>query len=193
MIAVTTKKFTVEEYHRLGELGFFNENARVELIRGEIVEMPTKKTPHSVCNTLLVQQLIILLGKLAIVRGQEPIILPYNSEPQPDVAIVKNKEDNYLSSHPQPDDILFLIEISDSTLKYDQETKLTLYAEYKISHYWLFNLIDQQLEIYSKPYQNLNSEAGYCFKQIAFPNEIVKLPYFEDLYLDLSLIFPNFQ
>ena len=191
MIAVTTKKFTVEEYHRLGELGFFQENERVELIRGEIVKMPTKKTPHSVCNTRLWRGLFKLLDDQVEIRVQEPIILPNDSEPQPDIAIVKNKEDNYLSSHPQPEDIFFLIEISDSTLKYDQETKLTLYAEYKINHYWLFNLIERQLEMYSQPYQHLNGETGYRFKQIAFPNEVVKLPYFENLCLNLSLIFPN--
>ena len=68
MIAGTRKKFTIDEYHRLGELGFFGEDDRVELIRGEIIEMPTKKTPHSVCNTLLVQELVLLLGKRATVR-----------------------------------------------------------------------------------------------------------------------------
>lgn len=190
MIAVSTKKFTIEEYHRLGELGFFGEDDRVELIRGEIIEMPTNKTPHSVCNTILVQELIILLAKSATVRGQEPIILARHSEPQPDVAIVKNKEDNYLSSHPQPEDILLIIEISDSTLKYDQNTKLCLYAESKISHYWIFNLVDQQLEIYSEPYHNLQAKSGYRFKQISLCNEVVTLPFFSDLALDLSLIFP---
>jgi len=122
MLTVMRRYFTLEEYHRLGDLGFFGEEERVELIRGEIIQMPTKKPPHSVCNTLLVQQLILLLGKQAIVRGQEPIILPGDSEPQPDVAIVRNQEDNYLSSHPHPEDILLLIEVADSTLKYDQET-----------------------------------------------------------------------
>jgi Uma2 family endonuclease len=190
MIAVTAKKFTIEEYHHLGELGFFDDNDRVELIRGEIVEMPTKKPPHSVCNTLLVQELIILIGKRATVRGQEPIILPSDSEPQPDVAIVKNKPDNYLSSHPQTEDILLVIEVADSTLRYDQETKLSLYAEDKITHYWLFNLVDKQLEMYSEPYQKLNGQTGYRFKQIALQNEVVKLPNFPDLSLDLSLIFP---
>jgi Uma2 family endonuclease len=191
MFAVNTKKFTIEEYHRLGETGFFPEDLCLELIRGEIVEMPTKKTPHSVCNTLLVQELIILLAKRATVRGQEPIILPSDSEPQPDVAIVKNKADNYLSSHPQPEDIFLIIEISDSTLKYDQQTKLSLYAEYKITHYWLVNLINKQLEMYSEPYCNLLGGNGYRFTQIALPNEVVKLPYFDDLLLDLALIFPE--
>lgn len=90
MNAVTTRRFTLDEYHRLGELGFFPEDEQIELIRGEIIQMPTKKTPHSVCNTRLVRPLILLLGDKpfghgfayrAIVRGQEPIILPLDSEP----------------------------------------------------------------------------------------------------------------
>ena len=192
MIAVTRKKFTIDEYHRLGELGFFGEDDRVELIRGEIIEMPTKKTPHSVCNTLLVQELVLLLGKRATVRGQEPIILPSDSEPQPDVAIVKNKQDNYLSSHPQPEDILLVMEIADSSLNYDRETKSSLYAEDNITYYWLFNLINHQLEMYSEPYQNQQGETGYRFKRIALPNEVVQLPCFPDLSLDLSSIFPSY-
>jgi Uma2 family endonuclease len=136
MLTVTRRHFTLEEYHRLGELGFFGEEERVELIRGEIIQMPTKKPPHSVCNTLLWQELYKLIEGRAILRVQEPIILPADSEPQPDVAIVRNQEDNYLSSHPYPEDILLLIEVADSTLKYDQETKLRLYAEAGISEFW---------------------------------------------------------
>ncbi|MCP2731909.1 Uma2 family endonuclease, partial [Limnofasciculus baicalensis] len=173
MTALTTKRFTIEEYHRLGELGFFTPEKRVELIRGEIIEMPTKKTPHSFCNTNLVRELIILLGKRAIVRGQEPIILPPDSEPQPDVAIVRNRDDNYLSSHPMSDDIFLIIEISDSTLKFDRKTKLSLYAQANILHYWIFNLIDNHLEIYSQPYQDTQKKSNYRLKQIALPNETI--------------------
>jgi Uma2 family endonuclease len=160
----------------------------VELIRGEIIQMPTKKPPHSVCNTLLVQQLILLLGKQAIVRRQEPIILPGDSEPQPDVAIVRNQEDNYLSSHPHPEDILLLIEVADSTLKYDQETKLRLYAEAGILDYWIVNLVNNQLETYNQPYQEHDGQFNYRLKRIYLPNESVKLPGFSELSLALSSI-----
>ena len=135
MTAVTTRRFTLDEYHRLGELGFFQEDELVELIRGEIIQMPTKKTPHSVCNTRLVRKLILLLGNRAIVRGQEPIILPSDSEPQPDGIIARNCSDDYLSSYPTPADILLVIEISDSTLSYDQKNKLSVYAEAGICDY----------------------------------------------------------
>jgi Uma2 family endonuclease len=198
--AVTRKKFTVEQYHRLIDIGLFIEGNRIELIRGDIIEMPAKRTPHSVCNSLLLKELYKLLGDLAMIRGQEPIILPPDSEPEPDVVIARPKNDNYLSSHPTADDILLIIEIADSTLKYDlgfaearsdRETKLPLYAEYNISNYWLFNLVDYHLEIYSEPFQDTQAKSNYRLKQILLPNEIVTLPYFPNLSLDLSLIFPQ--
>jgi Uma2 family endonuclease len=130
---VTPKRFTIDDYHRLIELGFLTENDRVELIRGELMQMVAKGTPHTVCNTSLIYEVTILLQRQAIVRGQEPIILPPNSEPEPDLVIARNQTDRYLSAHPNPSDILLVAEVSDSTLKYDQESKLPLYAESGIS------------------------------------------------------------
>lgn len=190
MNTVTVKRFTLAEYQRLGELGFFGPDERVELIRGEIIQMPTKKTPHSVCNTGLVRRLIRLLGDRAIVRGQEPIILPADSEPQPDVVIARNRSDEYLSSHPEPADILLVIEISDSSLSYDQGRKLSVYAEDGISDYWIFNLVSNWLEVYSEPYQESRDQFGYRLKRIVLPNESVFIPGFPDLSLDLSGVFP---
>lgn len=191
MTAVTAKRFTVDEYHRLGELGFFREDERVELIRGEIIIMPTKKTPHSVCNTRLVRKLILLLGERAIMRGQEPIILPADSEPQPDGVIACNRSDDYLLSHPTAADILSVIEISDTTLTYDQKTKLTLYVEAGISDYWIFNLVENQLETYSEPYQDRQGKFNYRLKRIFLPNEVVVLPCFPDISLNLAEVFPG--
>lgn len=188
MLAVTRRHFTLEEYHRLGELGFFGEEERIELIRGEIIQMPTKKPPHSVCNTILWQELYKLIGGQATLRVQEPIILPADSEPQPDLAIVHNQENNYLSSHPYPEDILLVIEIADSTLKYDQETKLRLYAEAGISDYWIVNLVDNQLETYSQAYQENNGRFNYRLKRIYLPNESAKLSCFPELSLALSSV-----
>src|SRR4028118_416832 len=112
MTAVTAKRFSIAEYHRLGELGFFEPDRRIELIRGEIIIMAAKGTFHSVCNSLLFGELYALVGKRAIVRGQEPIILMDDSEPEPDVVIARNRSDNYLSSHPESADILLVIEVA---------------------------------------------------------------------------------
>ena len=190
MTAVTAKRFSIAEYHRLEELVFFAPDDRFELIRGEIIIKAAKSTFHSVCNSLLLGELYLILRKRAIVRGQEPIILSADSEPEPDVVIARNRSDNYLSSHPEPADILLVIEVSDSTLKYDRRTKLSLYAESGISDYWIFNLVDIQLEMHSEPYQKQRGGFDYRVKRVVLSNEVVVIPGFPDLSLDLSAVFP---
>lgn len=190
MAIATVKKFTIEDYHRLTELGFFQEDDRVELIRGEIIEMAAKGTYHSVCETLLERELYKLIGERATLRGQQPIILSSYSEPEPDRVIVKNREDDYLNGHPHTEDILLLIEISDSSLDYNQTTKLSVYSENNITDYWIFNLVDFCLEYYSEPYQKLQGDFGYLRKLIYLPTQSVTLPYFPDLTLDLTKVFP---
>ena len=190
MTAVTAKRFSIAEYHRLGELGFFEPDDRVELIRGEIILKAAKGRLHSVCNSLLVEELIILLARRARVRAQEPIILTDDSEPEPDVVIARNRSDNYLSSHPEPADILLVIEVADSTLKYDRTTKLPLYAETGIPHYWIFNLVERQLEMHSEPYRKQNGSFSYQLQRVVLPNQTVVIPSFPELSLDLSAVFP---
>lgn len=191
MVAVTRKKFTIDEYHKLLDLGFFSENDRVELIRGEIIETTPKTTPHSVCNSLLWKQLYELIGKQAEIRVQEPIILPSNSEPEPDVVIARKKTDNYLSAHPTVRDLILVIEISDSTLKYDREAKLPLYAEAGINNYWIVNLVDRCLEIYSNPFSNNQEKFNYRNKSIILSDEQADLPEFIEVKLELISIFPK--
>src|SRR4028119_334124 len=190
MTAVTAKRFSIAEYHRLGELGFFEPDDRIELIRGEIILKATKSTFHSVCNSLLLGNLYPLLRKRAIVRGQEPIILTDDSEPEPDVVIARNRSDNYLSSHPEPADIFLVIEVADSTLKYERTTKLSLYAETGISNYWIFNLVDNQLEMHSEPYQKQDASFSYQLQRVALPNQTVVIPGLSELSLDLYSVFP---
>lgn len=190
MIA-TAKRFTVEEYHRLAELGFFHEDDRVELIRGEIIQMAAKGTPHTTCCRNLLEELAALLRGRAKLQCQDPITLPSKSEPEPDFVIAKLSRDNYLSAHPTPEDVLLVIEIADSTLKYDQETKLSVYSEAGILDYWIFNLVDNHLEAYSEPYQELQGNFGYSVKRIVLPNQAVVLSCFPELVLDLSKVFPG--
>ncbi|MEM6611585.1 MAG: Uma2 family endonuclease [Cyanobacteria bacterium P01_C01_bin.72] len=192
MVAVTRKKlFTIDEYHKLVDIGFFTENDRIELIRGEIIEMAPKRTPHSVCNSTLFGELYKILGEKANVRGQEPVTLPFNSEPETDVVIARKKDDNYLSAHPTVEDIILVIEISDSTLKYDRETKMSLYAESGINNYWIVNLIDRNLEVYTNPFTVDKDKFGYRNRITMLPSEAIKIPGFTDIDLKLSLIFPQ--
>ena len=190
MTLATAKRFTITEYHRLADLDFFTEDDRVELIKGEIIKMAAKGKAHSVCNTRLYRELFKLLEEKATIRGQEPIIIN-DSEPEPDLTIVKNTPDDYFLNHPIPSDIFLIIEVADSSLKYDQEVKLFLYSEAGISDYWIFNLMDYYLECYSDPYQDLQGKFGYRHKSIILPNESVKLPSFPKLILDLTKVFPG--
>lgn len=120
MSIATAKRFTIAEYHRLTEVGFFGEDDRIELIEGQLIHRAAKGTARSVCETRLEREFFKLLGERATLRGQQPIILPDDCEPEPDRA-VQNRPDDYLSSHPTTADILLLIEIADSSLSYDKE------------------------------------------------------------------------
>ena len=186
MNPVTPKRFAIAQYHQLIELGFFTEGDRIELIRGELIQMTAKGTPHTVCSSILCRQLDRLLGEQAVIRGQDPITLPNQSEPEPDVIIARGRDEDYLAHHPYPEDILLVIEISDKTLDYDQTTKLSLYAEAGIYHYWIVNLPTHQLERYSQPYQNTQSKFSYLSKEISLSNQSVAIPGFEDILLNLS-------
>jgi Uma2 family endonuclease len=187
---ITRKLFNIEEYHRLIELGFLTENDKIELIRGELMQMAAKGTTHSSCTSSVVNELAVLLSKRAIVRGQEPILLPPNSEPEPDVVIARYRADRYSSKHPSVEDIILVAEVSDSTLKYDREEKLSLYAESKIANYWIFNLKGNCLEVYTQPFADLEGNFNYASKQIYLPSAIVNIPEFPDLSLNLSVVFP---
>lgn len=195
------KRFTIAEYHRLTEIGFFAEDDRVELIRGEISKMAAKGTAHTTCCRNLLRELAELVVGRAELQCQDPISLPSGSEPEPDFAIMRLRSDHYLSGHPTPEDILLVIEIADSSLDYDREVKRSLYAEAGIAHYWIFNLIEQCLEAYSEPYQNLGL-FNYAVRRIFLPNATIALPDFAAsqgnglgdrprLELQLATIFPT--
>lgn len=190
MVLATVKRFTIAEYHQLTELKFFQEDDRVELIDGQIVEMAAKGTVHETCNRRLMRELLKLLGDRATLQNQSPISLSAYSEPEPDFAIVQNRTDDYLASHPSAADVILVIEVADSSLGYDQTVKLPLYAQAGIADYWIFNLADGRLETYSEPYQTAEGQFGYRLMRIVLPNEAIALPGFADSTLNLVKVFP---
>jgi Uma2 family endonuclease len=185
------KRFTVDEYHRLAELGFLHEDDHIELIRGELIQMASKGTAHETCITLLIPVLVKLIDGLATLRCQSPIQLSFDGEPEPDFAIVQNRAGNYLDRHPTPENILLVIEIADSSLSYDRDVKLPLYAEANIQDYWIFNLLDRHLEAYSDPYQFATGRFGYLNRRIVTIDSAIALPTFPEQVLRLASIFPN--
>lgn len=185
------KRFTVHEYHRLVELGFLNEDDHIELIRGELIQMAAKGTAHETCIRRLLRQLPLLLQDQATLQCQAPIVLSFDGEPEPDFAIVHNRPDDYATEHPTAADTLLVIEVADSSLGYDREVKLPLYAEAKIRDYWLFNYPDRCLEAYSEPEEIVSGRFGYLNRRIVPRDGAIALPPFPEQVLDLRLVFPR--
>jgi Uma2 family endonuclease len=144
------KRFTVAQYHRLLELGIIKKEDRCELIHGLIVEKPRVNPPHATAITRLLNRLFPLVAGTATLRIQLPVTCT-DSEPEPDVVIAVGTEEDYEHRHPGPRDVLLLVEVSDSTLDDDTTTKLQLYAAEKVAQYWVINLIDRRVEVYTNP------------------------------------------
>jgi Uma2 family endonuclease len=180
------KRFTLAEYAHLTELGFFNAKPRMELIRGELIEMASKGAAHVVCCRKLIQQLPDLLVGQALVQCQDPIILPSASEPEPDFSLIDLVVGDEKAIASQ---VLLVIEVSDSSLDYDRHTKSPLYAEAMIPHYWIFNVLDRQLECFSQPQENAAGIWAYGLQQIVLPTGTIDLPHPLVGTIDLSQCF----
>jgi Putative restriction endonuclease len=185
------KRFSVLEYHRLVELGFLGEDDRIELIRGELIQRAAKGVARETRIRRLLRQLPSLLQGRATLQCQAPISISFDGEPEPDFAIVQNRSDDYAAEHPTAEGVLLVVEVSDSSLEYDRGVKLPLYAEANISDYWLFNLPDRYLEVYSEPYKIAQNQFGYLNRRIVPADKIVALPPFSDQMLQLASVFPD--
>ncbi len=144
------RRFTVDEYHRMIQTGILKEGEPVELLEGWVIRKMARNTPHEVCSDKTEDAIRDLLPVGWRLRVQKAIRLS-DSEPEPDCAIVEGGPDRYLASHPVPAQIAFVVEISDSTLTTDQTTKLRAYARAGIATYWIVNIPDRQVEVYSDP------------------------------------------
>jgi Uma2 family endonuclease len=179
------KYWTVQDYHRMCELGILDPDERTELINGQIVLMASKGTAHVTSLHLLANALRDQLGDTALVRTQDPIQLDNWSEPEPDLAIARGTILDYADRHPQPSDVELVAEVADSTLKQDCEIKDKLYAQAGIADYWVVDLKNRQLHIFRNP-----TPTGYTSHLILTePNQIAPLS-FPNLTLSLTAILP---
>ena len=151
---LTRWRFTVHDYHRMGEAGILHEDDRVELIEGELVEMTAIGTSHFSCVNRLNRLLVMNVGDEVIVSVQNPVRLNEYTEPQPDLTVIRPRD--YRESLPMPEDVLLLIEVSDTTLAYDRGVKLPLYARAEIREVWIVDLPGETIWRYTNP-----SEEGY--------------------------------
>lgn len=150
-VQIWKRLFTVEEYHRMAQAGILGEDDRVELIEGEIVEMTPIGSTHAATVKRLNRIFSQRIGGQVLISVQDPIRLGEHSEPQPDLALLQSREDFYTSAHPGPEDVLLLIEVSETSAEYDREVKIPLYARFGIPEVWLVDLEGKAIEVYQNP------------------------------------------
>jgi Uma2 family endonuclease len=179
----TRRLFTRKEYHRMGEAGILRPTERVELIRGEIVEMSPIGPRHIAFVNSLTELLIMRLGGRAVVSVQNPVALGEHSEPQPDLAVLRRRAD-YKHAEPATGDVLLLIEVADTSLAYDRRVKLRLYAESGIPEYWLIDASAETVEVHRRPRPD-----GYAETRQGSGDAAVAPEAFPDVSLRLAEIF----
>ena len=149
---VTTRRFTVEEYHRMGEAGILGCDERLELIAGRIVVREPIVARHAATVDRLTRLWTSRLGERAIVRVQNPVQFPEaDSELQPDILLLRPRDDFYAAGHPRVADVLLLIEVADTTLRLDRRVKIPLYADVGVVETWLCDLVAERVEVYREP------------------------------------------
>ena len=172
---VTKKLFTVDEYHRMGKAGILLENDRLELIDGEIIQMSPIGHRHAICvnraNTFFIEG----FGRKALVSPQNPLQLTEWTEPQPDLVVLKPRADFYAGKQWVPEDVFFVVEVSDSTLQYDRKVKVPRFAAAGIPEVWIEDLQHDHLLVHRDPsgegYSTiLELSPGDSVSPLAFPD-----------------------
>ena len=151
MLAAKKRNFSVDDYYRLAEEGILTEDDRVELINGEIIVMSPINSPHASGVKAFTIEFYKRVGDRAVISVQDPIHLSDDTEPQPDLALLRYRDDLYAGAHPTPDDILLLVEVADSSLERDREKARDTYAKHGIPELWIANLRDEVVERYRGP------------------------------------------
>lgn len=176
--------WTVRDYHRMVEAGILHPDERVELIAGQIIRMSPKGTAHEAAITRLERMLRRQLGDRVIIRLQSPIQLNDHSEPEPDVAVVQADPLDYEDHHPTPPEIYLLIEVADSSFKFDCETKAQLYARSGVVDYWVLDVNDRQLHVF----RNFD-QTGYQSHEILGETESLIPLSFSDVSVSVAEMF----
>jgi Uma2 family endonuclease len=178
-VQLVTHRFTAKDLHCMVEAGILCEDDRVELLHGEIVDMPPIGPGHAAGVNRLLNAFLPLQGEgKAIISVQNPIHLGEHSEPQPDLALLKPRPDFYAQGHPGPQEILFVVEVMESSAAYDREVKVPLYARFGIPETWLVDVERGVIEVYRDPspdgYRQVHTRRrGERLSPVAFPQFIL--------------------
>ena len=149
--AVSRRRFTADDYQRMGQAGILSKSDHVELIDGEVVSMTPIGPRHCASVDRATRLFVTKAGSTAIVRVQGSVRLDFYTEPEPDLVLLRPRDDFYSSAHPGPADILLIIEVADSSIDYDRDVKAGIYAQSRVPEYWLVDLNANLLSCYSRP------------------------------------------
>ncbi len=150
-LQVARRLFTVDEYQQMVESGILHEDDRVELIAGEILQMAPIGSRHAGCVNRLNYYFVGPTAGQAIVHIQNPIRLSRYTEPEPDLALLRFRPDFYAAGHPEPQDVLLVVEVADSSVGFDRDTKMPLYARAGIVEAWMVHLPESRIEVHRQP------------------------------------------
>jgi Uma2 family endonuclease len=170
----------------MGEVGIFKPDARVELIDGEIIDMPPIGHRHAAIVDKLAELLIKAVEGRSIVRTQGPIALGRHSEPLPDLALLKPRADGYFDAHPRPGDVLLVIEVADTSLRFDRDVKTPLYAKHDVPEVWVIAVEDRRVTRYRDPLRRAYRRVDE--PDLRAPLEVAAL---SAVRIDLSALFPS--
>jgi Uma2 family endonuclease len=179
----TIRPITVDEYHRMLEVGILYEKEPVELLDGQLIAMPPQGPAHASTFSTVVALFVRTFGDRALVRPGNPVELSRISEPEPDVALVRQREDLYSAAHPKPEDVLLLVEVSNTSLAYDRRQKLSAYARAGITEYWVVDLVHRRVEMFAEPRGDRYAthrvaRPGHSIAPRAFPNDAIMVASF---------------
>jgi Uma2 family endonuclease len=150
-IETTKKLFTVDEYYRMADAGILGPEDRVELIDGEIIEMSPIGSRHLGCVNRATRLFTLVFRERVVVSVQNPLQLSNYTEPEPDIVLLKPRSDDYAGKKPLAEDALLVVEVADTTLRYDRDVKLPRYAAAGVPEVWIENLVDDLLLVYRDP------------------------------------------
>jgi Uma2 family endonuclease len=179
-------RITVDEYYRMAEDGRLAPDARTELIEGEVIEMPGIGSPHASTVTRLQYRLFPVLGGSAQMRVQQPVRLDDYSEPQPDLVVVLPRQDFYHARHPGPADTLLIVEVSQSSLRFDRSVKVPLYARHQVPEVWLMDLERFRIHFFRSLRDGTYTDVSFTDNPAA-----VALSALPGVTVDLSGLFPS--
>ncbi len=148
---LTRRRFAVSEYHQMAQAGILGEDDRVELIDGEVTQMTPIGRRHAACVDRMTTLFVKTFGDDAQVRVQNPVVLGEYTEPQPDLALLRPRPDFYSSGHPNPEDILLLVEVAETSAETDRRVKVPLYARSGIQEFWLVDLEEDTVTVHRDP------------------------------------------